>query len=584
VKRLVAVLALAATFFGVAGAAALLIERRLAALAPGGVEFVSLHYNPFTGRLAVANVRARDAAGREVFRADSVVATANPFSIITGAISLGRVRVAAPHLTLRPDAGFDMDDVAAGLGAAHAFFGSRTALALPLAVDDLVIGDGVVSIEGAGRDGAPLVLRDLDVRLGRLTTASLGERDVAFAVEMAVYGTLVHVTVRARGLDAAALLRDFPMSALEGVERGAAEIDADLVLSAGRVLVSGFVRLADAVLILPLPGRPRLQAASVAVSADAFDLAAGTGRITRLDLGAPTLALPAAGAAAVWKELVAPLHGDGELIVRRISITDGTLVLDGANGVRLTRVQLAAHIPERRADSGWVVSGRATLGADAEVSVDGLVARDLRALDAVTRLQRVPLAPWRAFAGAAPGWDARVSFDGRLRVVAREGEILATAAGQAELSDVNAPAGGGFRAERIALGIRQLRWPTAEAVFDRVVVTRPAFGLAALTAWPNSLVTGGMRVVDGELRADIPGRALHDVAVELAPDDTGGLTRLRLSASTEGGRRVDLDRVMPYATAPTAGLSLGFLAAALDEAARGSSPEAPAAFPAGALR
>jgi hypothetical protein len=593
VRALVAVLALTAMVFAVAGGSALLVERRLSTLAPGGVTVAGLHYNAFTGRLALADVRARDAEGREVFRADEVVARANPLSLLGGALSLGRVRIAGPHLTLRAGGGFDLDDVTASFGAAHAFFGSRGALARPLHVDDLVIGGGAIIVEGAAEGGAPLAVRDLDLRLSRLTTAAVEARDVAFAVEMAVYGTTVHATgqprgggyvvhVRARGLDAVALARDFPIAALDGLERGQAEIDADLVLTGGHVVTSGFVRLTDAMLTLPLTGRPRLRAASVAIAADAFDLASGTGRITRLDLAAPTLALPLASAAKTLEEALAPLRGESDLAVRRISITDGTLGLDGPQSVRVSRLQLAAHLPERRSENGWVVSARATLGADAEVSIDGFVSRDLRGLDAFTRLARVPLAPWRALAGAAPGWDGRLSFDGRLRLIAREGDLVATAAGQAELSDVRGSSAGGFRAERIALGIRQLRWPSADAVFDRVVMTRPAFGLDALMAWTGSLVTSAMSVVDGEVRGDGPGRGLHGVAFDLAPDDSG-IARLKLSASTDAGTRVNLDRAAAYtATAP--GLPLGLLATTLDEAARAASAApsiAPSALPAG---
>jgi len=75
VKVLVAVVALAATVLGMAGGSALLLERRLSTLAPGGVTAGGLHYNVFTGRLALSDVRARDAEGREVFRAEQVLAT-----------------------------------------------------------------------------------------------------------------------------------------------------------------------------------------------------------------------------------------------------------------------------------------------------------------------------------------------------------------------------------------------------------------------------------------------------------------------------------------------------------------------------
>jgi hypothetical protein len=591
VRLLVAVLALAATIFAVAGGSAMLLERRLTTLAPGGVTLGAVHYNALTGRLALGDVRARDAAGREVFRADSVLATANPFSLLAGTPSLGRVRVAGPRLTLRAGERIDLEGVTAGLGAAHAFLGSAGPFTLPLRVHDLVIGDGVLTIEGAGKRGSPLVVRDLDLRLSRLTTAAVNQRDVAFAIEMAVYGTTVYATgqprgagyvvhVRARGLDAPALARDFPVAGLGGIERGQAEIDADVLLTDGRVLTSGLVRLSDAVVALPLSGRPRLRAATIAVVAEALDVVTGGGRITRLDLGTPSLALPVARAGATLTEVLAPLRAEDRVVVRRISITDGTLALNGPAGVRLTRVQLAAHLPERRPDSGWVVSGRAVVDGDAEVSVDGLVARDLRALDAVTRLSHVPLAWWRALAGAGaqPGWDGRVSFDGRLRLVAREGEAVATAAGQAELRDVRDASTGSFRAERIALGIRQLHWPSAEAVFDRVVLTRPAFGLSALAAWAGSLVTSEVSVVDGEMRGDAPGRTLHDLAVDLAPDDRDGVARLRLSASTDFGGHVALDRVVAY-TAAVAGLPLGFIASTLDEAARAAAFAPPFSAP-----
>ena len=594
-KPLLVVLALAAAIFAVAGGSALLLEHRLAGLAPGGVTVRGLDYNAFTGRLVLRDVHARDADGRDVFSAERVLATANPLSLLGGRLSLGRVQVSGPQLILRAGAGFDLEDVAAGFGAAHAFLGSAGPLPLPLHVADLVISEGALTVEGAGEGGTPLVVRDLDLRLSRLTTAAVEQRDVAFAVEMAVYGTIVHATgqprgggyvvhVRARGLDAVALARDFPMAALEGLERGQAEIDADLLLTGGHLVASGFVRLTDAVLALPVSGRPLLRAQSIGIAADAFDLVTGTGRITRLDLGAPALALPAARAAAMLDEALAPLRGEGDLLLRRISITDGLLVVEGPKGLKLSRVHLAAHLPERRAESGWVVSARATLGEDGEVSVDGLLARDLRGLDAVTRLARVPLAPWRALAGAAPGWDGRVSFDGRVRLIARDGELVGTATGQAELSDVRGSSGGGFRAERIALGIRQFRWPSAETVFDRVIVTRPAFGLGTLTAWTDSLVTSEVSVVDGEVRGDAPGRALHGVVMALAPEDSGGLARLRLSASTEAGGRVALDRVVTH-TAAAPGLPLGLLVTTLDEAARSASFAAPApsALPAAVL-
>jgi len=595
-KAVIAALAVATAVLGLAGASTLLLERRLVGLTPGGVEAAVISYNPFSGRLLLENLRARDAAGREVLRADSVVATASPLSLLAGTLSLGRVRVAAPHLTLRTDAGFDLDDLAAGFGAAHAFLGPRRGV-LPLSLDDLLVIGGSVTIEGAGEDGSPLLVRDLDVRLSRLTTAGAADQDMAFAVEMAVYGTLVYVTgqprgggyavhVRARGLDAAALLRDFssatvegPAAAVAGIERGRADVDVDVLLAAGHALASGYVKLAGAVATLPVPGAPRLRSTAASVAVDGFDLAAGTGRITRIDLSEPSLSLPVASAHHALAALAEALGGRPGLLVRRVAITDGALTLQGEGGVRLERLQLAAQVLERRADAPWSVSARVALGADAEVSVDGLVTRDLRSVDAITRLQRVPLAPWRALAG---GWDARVSFDGRVRVVASEGETLATAVGQAQLDEVSASSGGGFRAERIALTIKRLGWPMRDVVFDRVVLTRPAFGPAALATWPASMVTNGVSVVDGEMRAEGARRALHRVDLDLAADGVGGSARLKLSAATDSGR-VDVDRVVSATgAAATVGVPIDLLAAALDEAAR--TPDTPSALPAAAFQ
>jgi hypothetical protein len=477
VRALLVALTLLAAALTAAGVAALVVERRLATLAPGGVEIAALHYNPFTGRLALQGVRGRDAAGHELFRAEHVIARLNPFRLLLRPLALSEARVTAPRLTLRAEPGFDLAELAAGLGAAPA-----AATSLPVRIEDLVIAGGRIVVDGGGEGGAPLLVRDIDVRLSRLTTA-VDQRDMAFAVEMAVYGTAVYLTglprgagyairVRVRGLDVAGLMRDFPVAALAGLQRGRAEIDAELLLTGGRLLASGYARVADVVMTLSAPGRPRLRAATLAAVVDNFDLTSGAGRITRLDLGAPSLSLPTATAAVTLAGLLTPLQSRPDLLLRRVTVTGGTLALEGAGGVRLERVQLTAHAPERRGDGSWIVSARAAVGADAEVALDGVLTRDLRGLEAEARMQRVALGPWRALMGAAVEWDARVSFHGRLQAAVREGEAAVTLAGQAVLADVGAAGRDGFRADRIALGIRQLQWPAAAAVVDRVVMTQ----------------------------------------------------------------------------------------------------------------
>jgi hypothetical protein len=209
------------------------------------------------------------------------------------------------------------------------------------------------------------------------------------------------------------------------------------------------------------------------------------------------------------------------------------------------------------------------------------VARDLRALDAAARMHGVDLGAWRALTGAPAGWDARVSFEGRLRVVAGEDEPAVTLTGHAVLADVSSAGGSGFRAERVALGLRRWQWPAAEAVVDTVVMTRPAFALPVATPWPGLRVTGNLSVVDGEVRERGDDRALRALDVRLAPDG-GGTAHLRLSASAPGGRLVGVERLVPFEGAAEAGVPLRLLLAALEEAARAAT-DVPGTPPAAAV-
>jgi hypothetical protein len=155
------------------------------------------------------------------------------------------------------------------------------------------------------------------------------------------------------------------------------------------------------------------------------------------------------------------------------------------------------------------------------------------------------------------------------------------------LADVGGASREGFHAERIALGIERLQWPAADAVVNTVVMTRPAFALPSATPWPRLRVTGGLSIVDGSLRQKVPGgRALHDLEVSLAPSGVVGGARLRLSASTEAGGRLGLDRIVTSdGPGPHDGLPLGVLLVALEDAAL-VSPDAvtaPGALPAGTI-
>jgi hypothetical protein len=471
-----ALLTTAAVVLGGAGLATLALERRLATVAPGGVELAALHYNPFTGRLALAGVRARDAAGRELFRAEAVDASVRPLALLVGSLRLARVRVETPWLTLRSP-------------------GALTT-ALPFRVEDLVArGGGVVLDHGRG---APVRAHGLGARLSRLAGAAGEQADVAFAVEATVYGALVHLTgqpraggyalhVRARGLDVGALARDFPGRGLDGLRSGRGEVDAVLLLTDDRLLATGHARVTDAVLTLPVRGRPRVRVPSLTIVADGFDPTSGAGRITRVEVVRPSLAMPAASAAPALAALAGALRDAPELVLRRVAVTDGRLALTGAGAVRLERVQVAARAPERREGGLWDVSASAALGRGAAVALDGVLTRELGELDAAVRAQGVRLDGSRAPMGAAAGWDARVSFDGRLRATAGAGGPAVTLTGHAVLTDVTAPAAS---------------------------------------------------------------RALRDLEVRLEPDGDG-VAHLQLSASAADGRRVAASRRVPYAASGT---------------------------------
>ena len=99
-------------------------------------------------------------------------------------------------------------------------------------------------------------------------------------------------------------------------------------------------------------------------------------------------------------------------------------------------------------------------------------------------------------------------------------------------------------------------------------MTRPAFALPAVLPWPQLLVTGAVSVVDGELREPGAGRALHALDVSLAPSNIAGGARLRLSASTEVGDRLGIDRIVPYDATAQGGVPLGLLLGVLEDVAR----------------
>jgi hypothetical protein len=387
VKLLLAAVALAAGLLGGAGAATWLVEQRLATLLPGGLVFETLSYNPLTGHLALRHVSGRDAGGREVFRADEVSATAPAAALLRGVVTLQRVRVLSPRLV-----------VSAAPMMTLIRLGGEAPRAAPIAVNGLVVTHGALIIEDAAR-GEPLVVRELAVRADRM--AAFGGEG-AFAVEMALYGANVRITgqralgapgygvhVRASGLDAVAALRDFPMlMAGTGVtlSGGRADIDGTLLFAEHGVLLSGQARLERVLARFADGGLSPFSAAAIILAVDRWDVGAGGGRISRLELRAPRLSVSLRRSVPRPLTSLLEAFADEGVVLRRVRVVDGNLTLDAPDGpVTLRGLNLALQARERLAGAGFVVTGRAGVGDAGHLAVEGALSRDLRNAEGALR-------------------------------------------------------------------------------------------------------------------------------------------------------------------------------------------------------
>ena len=383
-KTLLALAALAAALFAAAGALPLVLESRLATLVPGGLAVARLHYNPLTGRLTLRTVSARDESGREIFRADQIDATAPLADLFAAApLTLQRVRLVAPRLVLAHTPALTL------VGGGGLKF-------TPLSLDGIMVSDGNLVVEEPGRRA--LVARDLTARVDR--ASGVGDREAAFAVETALYGTNVRITgqplgrgayalrVRANDVDAAAVLEDFPHAlAAAGVRltQGRADVDATLIVAGPRVLISGQLRIDRLVARFLEPRSAPLAASALILAVDRWDLATGAGRISRLELQRPTLALDRGTPAAI-SALVDWLAGP-DVMLRRLRILDGTLRLPGGvqpitlRGLTLG-LQSAAETGPR---AGFVLTARAGVGDAGRLTLDGALSRDFQRAEGAVR-------------------------------------------------------------------------------------------------------------------------------------------------------------------------------------------------------
>jgi hypothetical protein len=220
-------------------------------------------------------------------------------------------------------------------------------------------------------------------------------------VEMALYGANVRLTgqrrlgagyavhVRANGLDAVAALRDFPrLTADTGVTLtgGRADVDATLLFAEQGLLVSGQARLERVLARFVDRGLSPFSAAAIILGVDRWDVAAGAGRISRLELRAPRHSVsPRRSAPAMLASLLDDFGDDG-VVLRRVRIVDGTLTLDVPEGpLTLRSLNLALQARETLSGAGFVLTGRAGIGADGHLAVQGVLSRDLRHAEGALR-------------------------------------------------------------------------------------------------------------------------------------------------------------------------------------------------------
>lgn len=380
-RWLVVPLALAAGLVGGAGGATLALEQRLARAIPGALAIGALHYNPFTGALLLHDVRAGSAVVGLSLEAATVRARVDVAALVRGRLALRDVHVVDARLSVREAA---LHTVAAGLAAALDD-------GAPVSIVGLGLTGGLVRIEGD--DGAaPLVLRELRVRLGRLVSGEAGWVP-ALAAAVNVNGGEIHVTghpvaggeatagyvarLRGRDVDVAALQR---WLCREGsgvrLERARGDVDAELLAVAGRLVLSGRARLGPVVAHVTAPTVSALRAEEAIVAVDRFDVAAGAGRLSRLELRSPSLTVRLAPGGLQQVRQLGGLLPD--VVVRRLRVSDGAVTLvDRGRRLAVHRLNVAIQARERTGGRGL----RLALAGVADGRTIG-VERTLRGVDA----------------------------------------------------------------------------------------------------------------------------------------------------------------------------------------------------------
>jgi hypothetical protein len=200
-------------------------------------------------------------------------------------------------------------------------------------------------------------------------------------------GYAVHV--RASGLDAVAALRDFPLlTADTGVTLtgGRADVDATLLFAEQGLLVSGQARLERVLARFADRGLSPFSAAAIILGVDRWDVAAGAGRISRLELRAPRLSVSLRRGPPPMLASLLDVFGDDGIVLRRVRVIDGTLTLDVPEGpLTLRGLDIALQSRESLSGAGFVLTGRAGMGPEGRLSIQGALSRDLRHAEGALR-------------------------------------------------------------------------------------------------------------------------------------------------------------------------------------------------------
>jgi hypothetical protein len=137
-------------------------------------------------------------------------------------------------------------------------------------------------------------------------------------------------------------------------------------------------------------GLSPFSAAAIILAVDRWDVGAGAGRISRLELRAPRLSVNLRRRVPTFLTSLLDVFADDGVVLRRIRVVDGNLTLDVAEGpVTLRRLNLGLQARERLAGAGFVLTGRAGVGTDGRVAVEGALSRDLRQAEGALRADGV---------------------------------------------------------------------------------------------------------------------------------------------------------------------------------------------------